>query len=48
MRWNEEQVSNPPKKEKEEPRELPKAGNYTVDDVIETKKRPFLGGNYNA
>ena len=48
MRWNEDQVSNPPKKEEKETRELPKAGKYTDEDLMEAKKRPWLGGNYNA
>lgn len=45
MRWNEAEA-RPPKKEKEEkPRELPKAGQYAIEDFDGTKKTPKLGGN---
>lgn len=44
MRWNEVEAQ-PPKKEKEEkPRELPKAGQYEMED-LPIKSRPLLGGN---
>ena len=50
MRWNENEIQpkKEDKKKDEKPRELPKSGKYTMEELAETKNRPFLGGNPNA
>ena len=51
MRWNETQLpEEKPKKEKDKEREIPlsKPGETSLESLQSTKKRPFLGGNYNG
>ena len=50
MRWNEREIQpeKDEKDKKEKPKEKPKPGQYTMEELSNTKNRPFLGGNYNA
>ena len=49
MRWNEREIEDKGEKEPKE-REVPlsKPGDDNYEQVIGSKKRPWLGGNYNA
>ena len=49
MRWNESELDKNKEKEPKE-REVPlsKPGEDNYEQVIGSKKRPWLGGNYNA
>ena len=49
MRWNEREI-NEDKPQKDNEREIPlsKPGGDNWEQVATSKKRPLLGGNYNA
>ena len=49
MRWNEKEI-NEDKPLKDNEREIPlsKPGEDNWEQVVSSKKRPLLGGNYNA
>ena len=49
MRWNEREVNeDKPQKDKERDVPLSKAGKDNYEQVLSSKNRPWLGGNYNA
>ena len=49
MRWNEREIEDKGEKEPKE-REVPlsKPGEDNWEQIANAKKRPLLGGNYNA